>query len=173
MEAPPTSDIERCSSRSRIMNDEIRGRGWPWVIGQGVLLLLLAWGAFWWRPLDLPSTLDFVATMVGLLLLTAGVAYALIALTQLRRNLTPLPEPRPAANLITSGIYGRTRHPVYGGVIVATVGLALVVHTVPALVIAGFIPLFLLAKSRHEEQRLRRRFPDYDRYAAHTHRFLP
>ena len=39
-------------------------------------------------------------------------------------NLTPLPKPRNSSSLVTGGIYRYCRHPMYGGLLMASAGLS-------------------------------------------------
>jgi len=41
------------------------------------------------------------------------------------RKLTPLPEPNPQLGLIQHGVYAYVRHPIYLGLILLKVGLAI------------------------------------------------
>ena len=77
----------------------------------------------------------------------AGGAEAGLGIRHLGDALTPLPHPRADAELVESGIYRLVRHPIYGGLIVASVGWGLVTASVVALVLAGGLGLFFLLKS--------------------------
>ncbi|HMO66592.1 MAG TPA: methyltransferase, partial [Verrucomicrobiota bacterium] len=91
----------------------------------------------------------------------------------LGRHRTPFPRPRPDAELVTTGIYARLRHPLYAAVIVLGLAWALLWRSWPALVLAVVQVPFFDAKARAEERRLRERFPGYVDYARRVGRFLP
>ena len=105
----------------------------------------------------------------GLLLL--GVA--LTGAIALGRNITPFPKPSEKAQLVRHGIFSLIRHPIYTGVMFASLGWALVWQSWPALLTAsGLIPFFD-AKTRREEKWLREKFADYGEYEKCVKRFIP
>jgi protein-S-isoprenylcysteine O-methyltransferase Ste14 len=98
---------------------------------------------------------------------------ALAAFPQLGGALTPLPEPRPDAELTTSGLYRWARHPIYSGVLAMTWGWTLAHPTWGTAAAALALSVLLNVKSRYEEGLLRARFASYADYAARTPRFVP
>ena len=98
----------------------------------------------------------------------AGLGLALWAAVGLGRRLTPLPSPRPGADLVTHGAFGLFRHPIYVGIGLAGTGIALrsggLVHVALAL---ALIALFAV-KARYEERLLRAAYPNYADYGAST-----
>jgi protein-S-isoprenylcysteine O-methyltransferase Ste14 len=108
--------------------------------------------------------------LVSLLLLIAGIAFAIWALLVLGRSISLLPEAR---RLVTTGPYAFVRHPLYLGEMVAVAGIALQ-HLSPwALLLLGLIWAFQLQRMTYEERVLLRSFPDYRDYAARTARLVP
>lgn len=86
---------------------------------------------------------------------------------------TVFPEPLPEARLVTTGIYGIVRHPLYTSVILLFLAWALWWQSLPGLVL-GLVSIgFFDAKARHEERRLHLKFPDYESYAQRVKRLLP
>jgi len=76
--------------------------------------------------------------------------------------------------LITTGIYGYMRHPIYTGVLMMFIGTALLVGTLGALM--GFLTLCLSLwfKLKQEEALMRRHFPrDYPGYAERVKALVP
>ena len=107
--------------------------------------------------------------LVSLLLLIAGIAFAIWALLVLGRSISLLPEAR---RLVTAGPYAFVRHPLYLGEMVA-VGIALQ-HLPPwALLLFGLIWAFQLQRMTYEERVLLQSFPDYRDYVARTARLVP
>ena len=95
-----------------------------WLLAQLLLIaatLLPAWPApgSWGYAWPLPLAL------AGVLLLLVGLALAAQAFWRLGPSLTPLPDPKPGAALVTSGAYGRCRHPLYQAVLLCELGVAL------------------------------------------------
>jgi protein-S-isoprenylcysteine O-methyltransferase Ste14 len=134
------------------------------------LIFLSAFSGVYW-----PDSVAGVLVVVGLALILAGLALlALAAFGLVRaRSTTVFPRPRDAAALAETGVYRRVRHPVYGAVLLITIGSSLAESPL------GLIPTALLAvvfdlKARVEEAWLVERLPDYARYRERTpRRFVP
>ena len=134
------------------------------------LLLLLALvleprGALW--PVDLPIVLT--ASVLGLV----GIIVAGWGLVGLGPALTASPIPRERAALVTHGIYGVMRNPIYTGLLTGGLGLAIVGaswwHGATWLALVVLLTL----KGRWEERMLAARHPEFTAYAQRVGRFLP
>lgn len=149
-------------------------RGEGWVLGQFVLLGLVAMLSFPYLGSLLPDTpLRWVVLASGLAELLIG-GWALVrGFVDLGRSLTPLPRPRADAEMIERGIYRRVRHPIYGGLILVAVGWATLTGSPPAMTAAVALGVFMDAKARREEAWLMAHYPGYAAYRARTNRFLP
>ena len=148
-------------------------RGWFWVTGQ--LVLLIVWGitAFVGERYYPEAPLRYIIQAAGLVLTASGLVLMLVAAFQLRENFTPNPEPRSGSRMTAEGLYKRARHPIYGGVILVVLGLTVMVLAVDALYVVPAIVVFFYGKSAYEEVRLRERFREYAEYARRTKRFIP
>jgi protein-S-isoprenylcysteine O-methyltransferase Ste14 len=153
-------------------NDRIQ-QGWFWVLAQGVLLVLWVLTLLFSIPWTTSAVLQNILHGVGLALAVAGCFLAIAAVMQLGRHLTPTPRPRPNAPLITTGVYGHARHPIYGGIILFVFGVTLIFVAPLAAVVALLLLVFFILKSQHEERLLRERFPEYGEYAAGRKRLIP
>jgi len=146
-------------------------RGEGWVAIQFVLLAAIGLAAIagpaWGEPIR------SITTIAGFALAIAGLAMALLGLRDLGSNLTPLPYPRNSARLVDTGIYGRVRHPIYGGIIVGAVGWGLATASIVALALAIVLALFFVLKSRREEAWLAARFLEYPAYRQRTRALIP
>jgi protein-S-isoprenylcysteine O-methyltransferase Ste14 len=146
-------------------------RGEGWVLIQGFLLVAIAAagmvGPAW------SGDLRAVTTAVGLILMAAGAVLLTRGIVDLRENLTALPHPKDSASLVETGAYRLVRHPIYGGIILGSVGWGLVTASPLALGLAAILFGFFDLKSRREEAWLAERFPGYVAYRARTKRFLP
>jgi protein-S-isoprenylcysteine O-methyltransferase Ste14 len=82
--------------------------------------------------------------------------------------------PETATALVTSGVYGRTRNPMYLGLALLLLGWAIRLSSLSS--IAGpflFVLLIQHFQIRPEEHALRRQFgKDYDRYCQRVNRWL-
>ena len=89
------------------------------------------------------------------------------------RHLRIVPEPGPAAPLVTAGPYRLIRHPMYTAVILGSLALVLN-HPGPARwSVCGLLALVMVLKMNHEERLLLRHFPGYAEYRSRTWRLVP
>jgi protein-S-isoprenylcysteine O-methyltransferase Ste14 len=146
-------------------------RGEGWVAIQFVLLGLLAlastlgpaWGDPWLA----------IGRAVGAVHLVAGLLVAGLGLIGLRENLTPVPRPVAGGRLVAHGVYGLVRHPIYAGIILASVGWGLLAASPAALLVAAGIAVFFDLKSRREEAWLLETYPGYAEYRRRVRKLLP
>lgn len=149
--------------------DSFAAKGGWWVAGQVVLLLAAAaawivWGDGWGLP----------AVGAGLALALAGTILGGTGMLALGANLSAYPEPRPGGHLVERGPYRLVRHPIYGGILLGTVGFSLADGNWPGLVVAGALALLFWGKAGFEEARLLSGLPGYDDYRGRVRRrFLP
>ncbi|MGI1661133.1 methyltransferase family protein [Palleronia sp. KMU-117] len=114
------------------------------------------------------------AGFLGGLLVGGGVLLMLLAVAEFRRRRTTVIPHREADAMVTSGIYARTRNPIYLGDAMVLAGLILYWNAVLSL---PLIPIFVWLIERRfiipEEDRLRRKFrADFARYEARVRRWL-
>lgn len=147
-------------------------RGEGWVAVQFLLLLLVFVAGLLAGPSWQGIAAD-ISWIIGVGLIVAGVGLLVGGASALGRGLTPLPRPRDDAAFVQHGIYGLVRHPLYGGLVLASLGWSLMWASAVALLLALVLGAFLVLKSHREESWLRDRFPTYTAYAARTRRFIP
>lgn len=145
-----------------------RRGGW-WVAAQAVVMALMAgswfvsdgdWGTWSW--------------VVGWALAGAGLVVGAWAMLALGDNLTPYPSPRQGTELVERGPYRVARHPIYGAIVLGSVGLSLVAGSGPGLALAGVLAALFTAKSSVEERHLAASVPGYDAYRRRVRgRLLP
>lgn len=109
----------------------------------------------------------------GAVLLGAGSVLAGWSALRLGRNLTPLPVPREDGHLVQTGLYALARHPLYGGLLLASLGWATRRGHASALGLSVLLALLFEKKSRYEETRLAERFPEYPAYRRRVRKFIP
>lgn len=93
----------------------------------------------------------------------------------LGRNWSPGLEVRDAHDLITAGVYGRIRHPMYAAIWISALAQPLLIHNwiAGALVVPAFAAMWFI-RVPHEEAMMRARFGDrWTDYCAQTGRLLP
>ena len=114
-----------------------------------------------------------MATGLGLVVGVFGGLVAVWGLIGLGRNLTALPHPVDDGQLVTEGPYRVVRHPIYSGVILGSLGWALLWSSPFLVILALGLFLFFDIKSRREEVWLRHRYAGYADYARRTRKLIP
>lgn len=155
---------------SRIPSLGPRGEGWvaiQVVLFGAILAAGLLTGGAW------TGTAALVTAAAGVVLVAAGGLLAVKGILDLGTSLTPLPHPRDGSELVQTGAYRLSRHPIYGGLILAAAGWGLLTASLVALVLAAVLLGFFDLKSRREEHWLEARYPDYPAYRARTRRLIP
>lgn len=140
-----------------------------WLLGA----ILIVWAQARYYPAGLGFGGAW-ADFAGGLLVGGGVLLMLLAVVELRRqHTTILPHATPSA-LVQSGIYKRSRNPIYLGDLLVLAGLILRFDAVLAL---PLLPIFTWVIERRfivpEEDRLRRTYrADFGRYEQKTRRWV-
>lgn len=87
--------------------------------------------------------------------------------------LTPLPESKEGAELVTSGIYSYLRHPIYSALFLLTLAAYLWKQSESVLITALLLTALLLYKARYEDQILREKFPANIEFQKSIPAFFP
>jgi len=139
-----------------------------------VVVALLMWAVASWLPswrIALPGH-----TLVAALLLLAAGATGVAGVRAFRRARTTVNPLRPekASALVTSGIYRRTRNPMYVALAIALLGWAVwLQHPLALLGVAAFVAWINRFQIASEERALRALFgPEFDRYCSEVRRWL-
>ena len=127
-------------------------------------------GLAWAQPRVLDAGLSFGgawADFAGGILIGGGVLLMLLAFYEMRRH-------SEADRMVTTGIFSRTRNPIYLGDALVLAGVILALDAPLAL---PLVPVFVWIIERRfvipEENRLRRRFrADFARYCQKARRWL-
>ena len=142
-------------------------RGEWWLVAQLLLiaaLLLPAWPA----PEALGLAWPLALRLAGAALVVIALVGAARSLLGLGASLTPLPEPMPGADLVTSGPYARCRHPLYRQLLVGAAGMALLLGSLLHVGLLLALAAVLGGKARREERSLLVVYPGYGAYRAST-----
>lgn len=140
-----------------------------WLLGA----LVLAWVQKTFYGLGL-SFGPVVADLLGGLLVGGGLILMALAVYEMRRHRTTIIPHRNADRLVTSGIFKRSRNPIYLGDTMVLAGLILYWDAVLAL---PLIPIFVwVIEARFivpEESRLRKMFRgDFASYEKNVRRWI-
>lgn len=119
--------------------------------------------------LKLPFWIEIIGLGVGVF----GFLIIVIAVIQLKTNLSPFPSPKKNSTLINKGLYYYVRHPIYTGILLVTFGFACYTASVYKLLVALVLGILLYYKSQYEEKLLHDQFSEYKNYIEQTGRFFP
>ena len=126
--------------------------------------------------MDFPL-LDFtLPTWIGyccLAMFILGVVIIILGIVSLNDNITPFPTPKKSSDLISNGIYGLIRHPIYSGIFLSMFCYALYSGSGFRLLVAALMLLVFYYKSDYEESLLLARYKRYQSYKEKTGRFFP
>ena len=137
--------------------------------------LLLGVAADWLLPVPFDVAVDGPSRWIiaGFLILI-GVALAAAGIRDFSRAGTPVPTNEPTRLLATNGIHGWSRNPIYVGMFLLYVGIAVAARSAWALILT--VPLAITIRYgvvAREEAYLERRFHDeYRDYKSRVRRWL-
>ena len=99
--------------------------------------------------------------LVGFLIIIIAFIILLVAIKDLGRNLSPFPRPINNSNLVTTGIYRFTRHPMYYSLIFISFGFFIIKLSIYYLFLSISLGLIIKFKIHLEEQYLKNKFKNY------------
>ena len=162
----------------KIDQDSAQVRLPPPLIYLGVLIVALAIDSYTdWLP-PRARSLGIAADIrwpLGILVASAGIALIAIAAGLFRRAETNLPPWQPATALVTGGIYRWTRNPMYLGMTLTYVGIAIAFDSLVAFVLLAVLVLPLMHSQviAKEERYLEAKFgAAYRDYKSRVRRWL-
>ena len=107
---------------------------------------------------------SFFSYLVGYLIIIIAFIILLVAIKDLGRNLSPFPSPINNSNLVTTGIYRFTRHPMYYSLIFISFGVFITKLSIYYLFLSISLGLIIKFKIALEEQYLNNKFKNYFLY---------
>jgi protein-S-isoprenylcysteine O-methyltransferase Ste14 len=153
----------------RIPNLGDKGQGW--VLLQAMIMAAIPvvgnLAPRWPEPFLVPLI------VMGAVIVLAGWGLLAIGIRGLGDTFAVFPAPGDDADLVTSGVYSRARHPIFGGWILMGLGFGLA-GSAWSLALVPVLALVLYGKTVAEERLLEQRYPQYEDYRARvTRRFFP
>lgn len=112
----------------------------------------------------------FAVLVLGML---AAFALGGFGVLSIRRYLTPLPYPVDHSQLVTAGVYGVVRHPLYSSQLFAAIGWAAYTLSIPHAVMLVLAFVFFDYKASKEEGWLTERHPEYPQYKRQVKKLVP
>ena len=107
---------------------------------------------------------NHISYFLGILIIIIASIFMLVAIKDLGRNLSPFPRPKTYSNLVTSGIYRFTRHPMYYSLVSISFGVFLTKLSIYYLCLTISLALLIKFKIILEEQYLKNKFNNYFLY---------
>ena len=98
---------------------------------------------------------------LGILIIIISFIIMLVSIKDLGRNLSPFPRPLNNSNLVTTGIYRFTRHPMYYSLIFISFGFFITKLSIYYLFLSISLGLIIKFKIALEEQYLNKKFRNY------------
>jgi protein-S-isoprenylcysteine O-methyltransferase Ste14 len=90
------------------------------------------------------------------------------------QSLSPLPQPRKQHKLVQTGMYSYVRHPMYAGLLMASLGLSAITNNECRLALSLLLWWVLEQKVALEERALLELYPgEYAEYRQRVKKFLP
>ena len=98
---------------------------------------------------------------MGILIIIIAFIIMLVSIRDLGRNLSPFPRPINNSNLVTTGIYRFTRHPMYYSLIFISIGVFIIKLSFYHLFLTISLALIIKFKIALEEKYLMNKFKNY------------
>jgi len=99
--------------------------------------------------------------LLGILIIIIAFIIILVSIKDLGRNLSPFPRPTKNSNLVTTGIYRFTRHPMYYCLIFISIGVFIIKLSIYYLFLTISLALIIKFKIVLEEEYLMNKFKNY------------
>lgn len=126
------------------------------------------------RPLPGTGAIHWISAAIGFAGMLAGAAIFVAGIRNFSGAGTALPTNQPASKLVTSGIHGWTRNPIYLAFILVALGIGLLIRSPWILILTAPLAAYLrLGVIAREEAYLERRFGyAYRDYKARVRRWI-
>jgi protein-S-isoprenylcysteine O-methyltransferase Ste14 len=116
----------------------------------------------------------FFSNFTAITVFIIGGLFGIWALTHNRLgNFNIQPKMRENAKLITTGVYGYIRHPMYSSVIIMMVAFVVATPTIEEIILLIGLIIVLLLKAKREEKLWIEHDKKYQKYKEQTKLFIP
>ena len=99
--------------------------------------------------------------LLGCFIIIMALIILLVAIKDLGSNLSPFPSPKKNSNLVTTGIYRFTRHPMYYSLIFISIGVFIIKLSIYYLFLTISLALIIKFKIALEEKYLMNKYKNY------------
>ncbi len=140
----------------------------------GVLIGTILLG-FVLQELEPFETVAWFGQVIGIIFLAAGVFLRFWGIIHLKSQFTRYVTVREGDEIVSTGPYRKLRHPLYTGLFLITLGMALFFGSIIAAVVGGIAMIWaLLQRINYEEELLIEKFgPDYEQWMKQRARLIP
>ncbi len=113
---------------------------------------------------NMPVSIITFLMIIGLTISIQGLIISIQAIIDLGDNLTPLPYPMNVSTFIKNNSYKKNRHPLYKGLLFISLGIFISSFSLIHLFLLLLLANILKRKALKEEEVLRIKFPEYEKY---------
>ena len=150
-----------------ISSGEFGKRGEAYFAGQIVLVLCVLNG-------NIPLVGNLMIFLFGPCACILGAVVVGLGVKDLGSNLSPFPNVPENTDLVTDGIFGELRHPIYTGLLYFCLGISIWSGSAMRMLLTFGLWLLLNKKADYEEKMLLDKFPSYNDYLIKVKgRFFP
>ncbi|HZM06943.1 MAG TPA: isoprenylcysteine carboxylmethyltransferase family protein [Methylocella sp.] len=141
----------------------------PLILGAAIALGLIL--NFFWPTKFLARS---VAVPLGLLIVAGAITIGILAVREMRSANTPLDVRKAPTRIVTSGVFQRTRNPIYLGMVLLCIGIAFLADSLWLMMIVPLLAVVLQkGVIEPEEFYLEKNFgEDYLRYKMQVRRWI-
>lgn len=119
------------------------------------------------------ATVDSRTNILGTVVIAIGLVLLFAGFRGLGKSLTANPVPNQDGVLVTTGVYGIIRHPIYLGLLIITFGLVISSGVWGQIVVWLALAVLLVYKMRWEEVLLTAKYKGYADYMAKVPAIIP
>ena len=119
------------------------------------------------------TTVDSRTNILGTVVIAIGLVLLFAGFRGLGKSLTANPVPNQDGVLVTTGVYGIIRHPIYLGLLIITFGLVISSGVWGQIVVWLALAVLLVYKMRWEEVLLTAKYKGYAEYMAKVPAIIP
>ena len=166
------------SGRDADDESKAENRGEAFVAAQGILIASVVIGRFpfgdnaaaLWGGVDVfLAQHDFWSMAIGTSALFSGLCIMYLSAKELEGSLShwavPVDKSEGGKGLVSTGVYGLVRHPMYIGLLSMLAGLGIATQSVLRLMLTMTLFIILEFKATYEEEKLTEAYPgEYDDY---------
>ena len=135
-----------------------------WYLISQILIIMLHLIPPYPKIENIPVSIITFLIIIGFTISIQGLKISIQAFIDLGDNLTPLPYPMNVSNFIKKDSYKNNRHPLYKGLLLISLGICISSFSLIHLFFLLLLAYILKRKALKEEERLKIKFPEYEKY---------